>query len=142
MYLSMALGLIYGVVADSHAPISARSFPIVGSASVLVLIIADLVPVPGCQPGGWGHHGPSAYVALAGLASLLMVLDAYSAVSRASLVPQSLSMVPFLLAIGNSVRYRAWLAACGAAGFVAVAVAMLFCNRYGGWAGFFYVYSV
>jgi hypothetical protein len=141
MYLSMVLGLIYGVVADDYAPISANSFAIVGGASVLALIVAAVVPASGCRPSGWGRFGPWAYVALAGLAVILIASDAYRDVHQGSLVHQSLSLLPFLLTIGYSVRCRAWLAVCGAAGFVAVSVAMLVCNRSGGWAGFFSVYS-
>jgi hypothetical protein len=134
------VGLAYGAVADHYAPVSADSFLIVAGMSVALLIAASLRRAPVEKTAGRGGTKPGLCAGLAGFALLLVASEAFSHVSRASLLPQVLSALLFLLAIGYAVRCGAWLAACGATGFFVTAVAMLYCNSGGGWAGFTYVY--
>jgi hypothetical protein len=140
MASAVLIGLAYGVVADRYAPVSGASFLIVGGVAIAALVVASLRRVPEGRPTGWGRTGPWICAGLATSAVLLVTSEGFSSVSRGSLLPQVLAALPFLLAIGYAVRCRAWLAACGAAGFFATAVAMLYCNSGGDWAGFFHVY--
>jgi hypothetical protein len=137
----LTIGLAYGAVADHYSPVSADSFLIVAGLSVALLTVASLGHRSAGVPA-WRGVGPGLCAGLAGFASLLVVAEAFSSVSRASLLPQAILTLPFLLTVGNAVRCGAWMAACGAAFFFVTAVAMLFCNSGGGWAGFFSVYCV
>ena len=140
MESALAAGLAYGAVADRYAPVSGVSFVIVAGSSVALLVVASLQRGAAGEATRRGGVGRGSCAGLAGFASLLVVADAFSGVNRDTLLPQVLISLPFLLAISYSVRSGAWLAACGAAGFFATAVAMLYCNSGGGWVGFFYVY--
>jgi len=140
MASALPIGLTYGVAADHYAPVSADSFLIVAGLSVALLVVASIHRSTAGQATGRGGVGPWFCAGLAGFASLLIAADTFSYVDRATLLPQILKSLPFLLASGYAVRRGAWLVACGAAGFFATAVAMLYCNSGGGWAGFFSVY--
>ena len=140
MASAVLIGLAYGAVADHYAPVSAGSFLIAGGLSVACLVVAGLRSPSVDKPPDPSSTRRGFCAGLAAFAVLLVASEAFSEVDRASLLPQVLSVLPFLLAIGDSVRRGAWLTACGASGFCATAVAMLYCNRGGGWAGFFYVH--
>lgn len=140
MMAALPIGLVYGAVVELYAPVSEQSFLVVGGISIALLFGGSFHRRTADEPTGSGGVRPGLCVGLAGFASLLVVVDAFSGVARASLPLQVLLALPFLLAIGHAVRCRAWLAASGAAGFFATAVAMLYCNSGGGWAGFFSVY--
>ncbi|WP_406698745.1 hypothetical protein V5E97_07650 [Singulisphaera sp. Ch08] len=143
MSLSLLIGIAYGAITDHYAPVSAGSFLCVGGTSVTLLAIAAACrfPAPGVGSKDGGGSGGDYYSAsLASFAGLLVALDVYRGVSDVSLLSQVLSTVPFLREIGCAVRRKDWLAGCGAAGFFVTAVAMLYCNRGGGWAGFYSVY--
>lgn len=131
IYSALAAGLAFGAVANHYAPVSGIYFPIAAGISVALLVAASF------RRGG---VGTGLCGGLAGFGSLLVAADAFGGVNRDTLLPQILMALPFLLAVGYAVRGGAWLAAFGAAGFFATAVALLYCNSGGGWVGFFYVY--
>ncbi|MFO0891715.1 MAG: hypothetical protein U0790_21545 [Isosphaeraceae bacterium] len=138
MASAMALGLGYGVFADRNSPVSAGSFLDVAGVSVMLLSVAALKRR---AAGGTARRGigRGLYGGLAGFASLLIVADAFRDVGRETLPVQVVEALPFLLGVGHAARHGAWLAACGAGGFFVTAVAMLYANSGGGWAGFFSV---
>ena len=139
---ALAAGLVYGAIADLYAPVSGLSFLIVASLSIILLVAASIHRAKAGEAINRRDINPWLWAGLAGFASLLVVADAFNRLSRATVLMQVLMTLPFLWGISYAVRQRAWLAACGAAGFFATAVAMLYCNRGGGWAGFFSVYCV
>ena len=142
MYLALAVGLAFGGLADHYATVSGVSFVIAAGVSVALLVAASFRRRKEGEARTRQCRSRVGGASLAGFASLLVGADAFSGVNRDTLLPQVLMSLPFLLAIGYAVRGGARLAAFGAAGFFATAVAMLYCNCGGGWVGFFYVYCV
>src|SRR5262245_16122600 len=97
MASAVLIGLAYGAVADRYAPVSASSFLIVGGMSVALLVAASLRRTLVDRLRDRGGTWPGFCAGLAGIALFLVVSEAFSHVSRASLLPQVLSTLPFLL---------------------------------------------
>ncbi|HEX8200286.1 MAG TPA: hypothetical protein VF590_07350 [Isosphaeraceae bacterium] len=140
MTLSFLIGIAWGVAADHYSPVSSDSFALGGVASVIALGIESLRRFVASRSAEGALPIIGTSVALALFAVVLMNSEAFDRVDRSSVSFQVILVLPFFLAIGSFIRHRAWFAVCGATLFIAVAVAMLYCNRYGGWTGFFYVY--
>lgn len=139
MYSALLIALAYGAIAGRIARTSAASIPIVGGLSVALLVVATAQPESSTPPNEQRNLDCLFRASLPVLALALMVSDVYRHVSRISLLPQVLSTLPFLLAISQAVCRRDGITACGATGFFAAAVALLYCNRDGGGMGFFSV---
>lgn len=137
---ALVLGLAYGEAADAGF-VYILPFLVPAALSVVLLLVAGRRGVPSGT-----RYGRRRCQALGCVALLLVGFDAFSVVNRDTIVLQLLAILPFLVATGWAARQRARIAACGAGGFFATVVAMLWYNRWGSFGSFFvegfYVYAV